>query len=83
MERLHLNKHQLEYMVNYGALIPATEASATVYVCDVSSNSHQYMLKRAPGKHQYILAKLLGQHANASPMSSLSHPTTQLVQSSS
>ena len=87
MKRVHLNEPQLVYMVNYGALLPtnsrylpATEASATVYVCDVTSNTHQYQLKRAAGKHQYKLAKILGQHVNVSSVSSLS---TQPVQSSS
>ena len=52
-------------------------------MCDVSSNQHQYILRKAPGKHQYILAKLLGQHVTSSPLAATSPPSTQLVQTSS
>ena len=43
-----------------------TEAS-TVYVCDVTSDTRNYKLKRAAGKHQFKLSRILGQSTPTSP----------------
>ena len=85
MLRLHLSKTQLEDMVNYGFFYPDNNVSfgKTVYVCDVSSDQHQYALRKASGKHQYILANLLGQHVYSSPLPATSPPSNQLFPPSS
>ena len=72
-------------MVNYGFFYPDNNVSfgETVYVCDVSSDQHQYALRKASGKHQYILANLLGQHVYSSPLPATSPPSNQLFPPSS
>ena len=73
LKRVHINEPQMVYMVNFGALLPTnspylltTEAS-TVYVCDVTSDTTNYKLKRAAGKHQFKLSRILGQSTPTSP----------------
>ena len=73
LKRVHINEPQMVYMVNFGALLPTnspylltTEAS-TVYVCDVTSDTRNYKLKRAAGKHQFKLSRILGQSTPTSP----------------
>ena len=74
LKRVHINEPQMVYMVNFGALLPTnspylptTEASTTVYVCDVTSDTTNYKLKRAAGKHQFKLSRILGQSTPTSP----------------